>query len=265
MRIALVIEYDGSGYHGWQAQTGLRTVQQVLETALSQVADEKISVVCAGRTDTGVHAIYQVVHFDCTHSRPIRGFVHGTNSYLPQDVCVRWGGEVLNDFHARYSALSRCYRYVIYNAAIRPALQKAQVSWQYRYLNEQWMHQAGQVLIGELDFSSFRSTECQSNTPMRNVQKLSVARQGDYVIIDIQANAFLHHMVRNIAGVLMTVGAGKQPIGWVADVLKARDRKLGAETASPYGLYLTHVNYDKKWSLNYQVSNMPFLIQNINN
>jgi len=259
MHVALVVEYDGSAYHGWQSQTGLRTVQQVLESALTRVADEPVSLVCAGRTDTGVHALHQVVHFDCNKNRPMRGFVHGTNAYLPQDICVRFGCEMTDDFHARYSALSRSYRYLIYNGPIRRALQKGQVTWQYRNLDHRLMHQAGQYLVGELDFSSFRAAECQSNTPMRHVQKLSVTRQSDYVIIDIRANAFLHHMVRNIAGVLMSVGSGKQSVAWVDDVLQARDRKLGAETAPPYGLYLSNVEYEKKWTLNTPKSELIFL------
>lgn len=249
MRIALVVEYDGSQYHGWQAQTGLHTVQQALENALSHVADSTISVVCAGRTDTGVHATNQVIHFDTEKERTIRAWIHGANSFLPKDVCVKWGKELPDTFHARYSATARRYRYVIYNGAIRPALLRSNVTWQYRQLDHRLMHQAAQSLLGENDFTSFRSVECQSKTPMRNVHNLQVSRSGDLVVIDITANAFLHHMVRNIAGVLIAVGAGKHPVSWVSEVLAAKDRRLGAETAPSYGLYLVQVTYPKEFGV----------------
>lgn len=249
MRIALVLEYDGSEYHGWQAQPGLRTVQHALESALSRVADEKISVVCAGRTDTGVHAINQVVHFDAKHVRSVRSWTHGANAYLPKDVCVKWGKQVSDEFHARYTALSRRYQYVIYNASIRPALYRRQVTWQYRLLDHALMHQAAQSLIGEHDFTSFRSVECQSSTPVRTVHQIAVTRQHDLVKIDVTANAFLHHMVRNIAGVLMAVGTGKHPIDWVQTVLQAKDRTQGAETAPPYGLYFSSALYPAQYEI----------------
>lgn len=249
MRVALGLEYDGSQYHGWQAQSGLRTVQQAVEQALSKVADSEVSVVCAGRTDTGVHATNQFIHFDCDKERTIRAWIHGANSFLPKDVCVKWGREMPDDFHARYSATARRYRYIIYNSPIRPALLRSSVTWQYRQLNHKIMMQGGQVLLGENDYTSFRSVECQSNTPMRNIHQLEVKRQGNLIIIDITANAFLHHMVRNIAGVLIAVGAGKKPVGWVEEVLHAKDRRLGAETAPPYGLYLVSVTYPAQFSV----------------
>ncbi len=259
MRIALRVEYDGSQYHGWQSQTGLRTVQQVLEQALGRIADHDISVVCAGRTDTGVHGTHQIIHFDSSNERPIRSWVHGANSFLPKDVCVRWGREVSEQFHARYSAISRNYRYVIHNTSIRPALLRSNVTWQYRQLDHRLMHQAAQYLLGEQDFTSFRSVECQSKTPMRNILKLDVTRKDDFVIIDIVANAFLHHMVRNIAGVLMSVGSGRKPVAWVNDVLNAKDRKLGAETAPPYGLYLVGVTYPSEFGIPENTINPLFL------
>src|SRR3990167_1097079 len=192
MRVALVVEYDGSQYHGWQAQTGLRTVQHALEHALGQVANHDVSLVCAGRTDTGVHATHQVVHFDSDQVRSMRAWIHGANSFLSKDVCIKWGREIAEHFHARYSAVSRRYRYVIYNGPIRPALLRCNVTWQYQQLNHRVMHDAAQVLLGEQDFTSFRSMECQSKTPMRDVQMIQVWRRGDLVFIDITANAFLH-------------------------------------------------------------------------
>lgn len=249
MRIALVLEYDGSQYHGWQAQAGLHTVQHAVEQALSKVADSPVTVVCAGRTDTGVHATNQVIHFDTDKERNIRAWIHGANSFLPKDICVKWGKELPEEFNARYSATARRYRYVIYNGVIRPAVLRSNMTWQYRQLEHRLMHQAAQILLGENDFTSFRAVECQSHTAMRNVHKLQVTRMNDLVLIDITANAFLHHMVRNIAGVLIAVGSGKNPVSWVEEVLKAKDRKLGAETAPAYGLYLAQITYPKEFSI----------------
>lgn len=261
MRVALMIEYDGSQFHGWQAQKGLRTVQQVLECALSAVANHEVSVVCAGRTDTGVHATSQVIHFDSEKERSIRAWIHGANSFLPKDVCVKWGKEMPDTFHARYSAISRRYRYVIYNAPVRPALLRAAVTWQYRPLDHRLMHDAGQHLLGEQDFTSFRSIECQSNTPMRHVHSLQVIRKGDFILIEISANAFLHHMVRNIAGVLIAVGSGKRTVDWVNEVLLAKDRKLGAETAPPYGLYLVQAVYPQEFGVIKNSSDPLFFLE----
>lgn len=249
MRMALIVEYDGSGYHGWQSQPGLRTVQGVLEKALSQVADSEIKVVYSGRTDTGVHATHQVVHFDTDGARNIRAWVHGTNALLPKDVCVRWGQEISDAFHARYSATARRYRYVIHNAAIRPALLQGNVTWQCRRLDHELMQEAAQVLQGKHDFTSFRAVQCNAETAEREIKAIQVFRRGDLVIIDIKANAFLHHMVRNIAGVLMAVGQGREQVSWVKDVLHAKDRKKGAETAPAYGLYLVDVTYPDKFKL----------------
>lgn len=249
MRIALVVEYDGSQYHGWQSQTGLRTVESAVENALSQVADQPISLVCAGRTDTGVHATHQVVHFDAEKVRSMRGWVHGANSLLPKDVCVKWGREMPDAFHARYSATARRYRYIIYNTPVRPSLLRSNVTWQYQQLNHHTMDKAAKVLLGEHDFTSFRSVECQSKTPMREVKAIRVFRKEDFVTIDVTANAFLHHMVRNIAGVLMAVGTGRRSLGWVEEVLLAKDRKMGAETAPPYGLYLVGVRYPEEFNI----------------
>lgn len=249
MRIALIVEYDGSQYHGWQSQPGLRTVQSVLEQALSSVANHEVKVVCSGRTDTGVHATHQVVHFEPQCKRHVRAWVHGTNAALPKDVCVKWGQEISDDFHARHSATSRRYRYVIYNSAIRPSLLRGNVTWQVRKLNYQLMHEAAQLLLGEHDFTSFRAVHCNAKTPIRKVHDIRVFRRGDLVILDITANSFLHHMVRNVAGVLMAIGQGKQQVSWILEVLQAKDRRLGAETAPPYGLYLVDVNYPEQFKL----------------
>lgn len=260
MRIALKIEYDGSQYHGWQAQQELRTVQYHLQEVLSKVANEPIEVVCAGRTDTGVHATHQIVHFDTNNHRSLRAWIHGTNSLLPKDMCVRNAFNVPDEFHARYSALLRRYRYVIFNSSIRPGLLRSHVSWQYRQLDHVAMNKAAQHLVGEHDFTTFRSVECQSKTPIRDIKSIKVFRTSHFVVIDITANAFLHHMVRNIAGVLMAVGSGKQNEQFVPEILQAKDRKLGAETASPYGLYLVGVTYPEHFNIPIETVGPWFLV-----
>lgn len=261
MRVALGLEYDGSRYHGWQSQEGLTTVQQMVERALSNVGDTPISVFCAGRTDTGVHATNQVLHFDCDNIRQIRAWIHGANSFLPKDIAIKWGKEVSDDFHARFTATARRYRYIIANQSIRPALLRGQVTWQYRFLDQKLMQEAAQILVGEHDFTSFRSTECNSKTPVRQMHRLNVYRRGDMVVIDLTANAFLHHMVRNIAGVLMAVGSEKYPVEWVTSVLEAKDRRLGAETAPPYGLYLVAIQYPLEHQIPVSPTGPLFLLE----
>ena len=256
MRIALIVEYDGTEYHGWQEQIGLKTVQGALEDAIGSVADHEVKIFCAGRTDTGVHATHQVIHFDSNKDRNIRAWIYGVNSSLPKDVCVRWGQEVSPDFHARYAATSRTYRYVIFNSPIRPALLRSNITWQYRQLNHALMHAAARDLIGEHDFNAYRSVECQAQHSNRNIINIDVQKNKDIITIDVTANAFLHHMVRNIAGVLMTIGSGRRPVGWAKEVLQSRDRKLGAETASPYGLYLVGVTYPEEFGIKNTLS-MP--------
>jgi tRNA pseudouridine38-40 synthase len=248
-RIALSLEYDGSKFFGWQFQNGLLTIQGAVEQALSSVADEPIQVICAGRTDTGVHASHQVIHFDTNKKRSLRAWIQGTNAYLPKEIVVNNGSEQDENFHARYSAVSRRYRYIIYNSPQRPGLYRNYLTWYFKPLDHTLMQTAANSLLGENDFTSFRAAECQSKTPMRCIQHLKVNRYGDLVIIDIAANAFLHHMVRNIAGVLMLVGSEKKPVTWVAEILSAKDRRLGAETAPPNGLYLVAVTYDEKYNL----------------
>ena len=243
-RVAIAFEYDGRRFHGWQFQkSGVRSVQAELEKAVSKVADHPVDLVCAGRTDAGVHASFQIAHFDTPSVRNLRSWVMGMNTALPDDIAVHWAGNGVDDFHARFSAVYRRYRYIIYNHAVRPGIQRGQVSWNFRPLDEHRMHQAAQALIGEHDFTSFRAAGCQSRTPVRYMERIAVTRSGNYVVIDVQANAFLHHMVRNIAGALMDVGTGKESVDWVGDVLEARDRKLAGVTAPPHGLYLVDVGY----------------------
>jgi tRNA pseudouridine38-40 synthase len=247
MRIALGIEYNGQDFFGWQRQINLTTVQACVEAALSQIAASDIQVFCAGRTDAGVHAKEQVVHFDTTINRPMRAWTLGTNSYLPSTIAVQWAQVVPDEFHARFSAQSRCYRYFIYNAKMRSAVWGAQSSWFYRPLDEKLMHQAGQDLLGEKDFTSFRATACEAKSPIRTIHHLKVTRQGDLIMVEVQANAFLHHMVRNIVGVLLEIGSGRRPIEWLQQVLSAQDRQAAAVTAPPTGLYLYKVGYPRQY------------------
>ena len=249
-RVAVVFEYDGAGYHGWQFQkSGIPSVEAELARAASRVADHPVELVCAGRTDAGVHASYQVVHFDTTSIRHLRAWVMGINTALPASVAVHWAGGFTEDFHARFSASYRRYRYIIFNSPVRPGILRKQVSWNFRPLSAEAMHRAAQTLVGEHDFTSFRAAGCQARTPNRRISGIDVSRRGDYVIIDVQANAFLHHMVRNIAGALMAVGSGKRSEHWVKDILERRDRKLAGVTAPPYGLYLVDVGYPEHFGI----------------
>lgn len=243
MRIALGIEYNGANYHGWQIQNNLSTVQLQIENALSKIADTQVKVICAGRTDVGVHALEQVVHFDTDAIRPMYAWLLGVNSHLPPDIRVHWVKEVDENFHARYSAKSRQYRYLIYNNKTNSANLFQKVTWIRQPLDAKLMHEAGQYLIGEHDFSSFRAAECQSRSANRNITLLKVSRQNKLIIIDIAANAFLQHMVRNIAGVLIAIGVGKKPSIWAKEVLAAKDRKIGDVTAPAEGLYLMKILY----------------------
>jgi tRNA pseudouridine38-40 synthase len=243
MRMAAIIEYDGSGYAGWQRQKDARAVQQVVEAALAKVADEPIQVTVAGRTDAGVHALGQVVHFDTGAVRRDFSWVRGTNSHLPADIALLWAGEVDAGFHARFSATGRHYNYVILNRQVRPTYLARRVTHEYRPLDVVRMAQAARHLIGEHDFTSFRAAECQAKSPVRELRALEVGRHGEFVHLRACANAFLQHMVRNIAGVLMTIGAGEREPGWAHEVLEARDRARGGITAAPDGLYLREIEY----------------------
>ena len=249
MRIAAGIEYDGSAYHGWQSQTGIHTIQSHIETALSRVADQPIQIICAGRTDAGVHAIGQVIHFDTTAQRPNKAWIFGTNTYLPSDIGVTWIRTVSDDFHARFSAISRRYHYLIYTRSIRPSIGHHQVTWNHRALDLERMSQAAAFLVGKHDFTSYRGTNCQSKSPIRTVTELIITCRGNMIVLDICANAFLQHMVRNIAGVLMSIGAGEHEPEWARDVLDARDRKAAGITAPPHGLYLVNVQYPAQFGI----------------
>lgn len=249
MRIALGVEYDGTDFLGWQSQEQQPTVQCTLEQALSFVANESIRVICAGRTDTGVHAACQVVHFDTLAQRSPRAWMLGANSRLPSSVAVRWVQPVNEDFHARYGARARRYRYVILNRTPRPALEARYVTWEHQTLNVAEMQCAAQALIGEHDFSAFRTLACQSRTPVRKVQEISITQMASKVEFEIQANAFLHHMVRNIVGSLLLVGRGDRPVTWIAELLAGRNRALAGPTAPATGLVFLHPLYSREWGL----------------
>ncbi|WP_368382973.1 tRNA pseudouridine(38-40) synthase TruA [Zhongshania guokunii] len=250
-RIALAFEYQGSAYRGWQSQLKpqVATIQEALEGAISAVAAAPVTVMCAGRTDAGVHATHQIVHFDAPATRSLKAWVAGVNAKLPSDIAVLWAQQVPEDFHARFSATARRYRYVILNQARRSAHLAKGVTLVETLLDENLMHQEAQVLLGEQDFSGFRAASCQSKTAMRNIHFANVSRRGRYVVIDIAGNAFLHHMVRNIAGVLIAVGCGEMPAGWTRQVLEGRDRSKGGVTAKPDGLYLVDVTYPEQFNL----------------
>ena len=250
-RIALGIEYDGSGYSGWQSQLSphLQTVQETLESSLSKVADHPVSVLCAGRTDAGVHASGQVIHFDTNAARPLKAWVQGGNSNLPHTIAVRWARQVPADFHARFSAQSRRYRYLISNTPVRPAMYSLFLTHHHQPLAADVMHQAAQLLLGENDFTSFRAAGCQSRTAMRKVTRITVSRSGALVTVEIEANAFLLHMVRNIVGSLLEIGQGDKPVQWMGDLLALRDRTQAAPTAPAQGLSLIEVRYPEVFGI----------------
>lgn len=249
MRFAALVEYDGSAFQGWQCQDDGPTVQGAIERALSRVADRPVRVVAAGRTDRGVHALGQVIHFDTDACRSPHSWIRGANTYLPPAVVLRTVQEVSAEFHARFSATGRHYRYLTLNRPVRPAAFAGRISWDYRPLAVERMQQAAAYLVGTHDFSSFRSVQCQAKTAVRVLHQLTVARYGDVVTIDASANAFLHHMVRNLAGVLRAIGAGERPPEWAQQVLDARDRSAGGVTAAPDGLYLLRVDYPDQFGM----------------
>ncbi|CAM2743920.1 tRNA pseudouridine(38-40) synthase TruA [Vibrio mytili] len=264
MRIALGIEYNGTNYFGWQRQREVQSVQESLEKALSIVANHPVEVQCAGRTDAGVHGTGQVVHFDTNVNRKMVAWTMGANANMPGDIAVRWAKEVSDDFHARFSATARRYRYIIFNHALRPGILSTGVSHYHGDLDEKKMHQAGQFLLGENDFTSFRAAHCQSRSPFRNIMHLNVTRHGNYVVIDIKANAFVHHMVRNITGSLIKVGRGEEQPEWIQWLLEAKDRKLAGATAKAEGLYLVDVDYPHEFDLPCEPIGPLFLPDNLN-
>ena len=254
MRIALGIEYDGTDFLGWQRLSHGRSVQSAVESALSKVADHAVEVTCAGRTDSGVHARCQVVHFDTGAARSERGWTLGSNSLLPPSVAVLWAREVAEDFHARYSARARRYRYTILNRPIRPALDARRVAWERVPLDIDAMRIAAQALIGEHDFSAFRTVACQARSTKRDMQQIAIARAGDEVAIEVQANAFLHHMVRNIVGSLLPIGRGEERVEWLGELLAGRDRAKAGPTAPAAGLTFLGPRYPAAWNLPAEVT-----------
>jgi tRNA pseudouridine38-40 synthase len=248
-RIALGIEYDGSRFLGWQTQPGGGTVQDALEPALGRIAGEPVAVTAAGRTDRGVHARLQVVHFDTDAARPASAWVRGANALLPESMAILWAVEVDASFHARYSARSRTYRYELLNRAVRPGLAAGKVGWFHLPLDIALMREAAALLVGEHDFSAFRSAECQAKTPVRTLHALDIEARGDHIDFVLCANAFLHHMVRNIVGTLVYVGKGKHPPAWVREVVLSKERSRAAPTFGPQGLYLERIEYDARWGL----------------
>lgn len=247
--MALGIEYDGSGFCGWQTQPGGCAVQDRLEQACAGIAGVPVKTVCAGRTDAGVHALGQVVHFDCTVDRPLTAWVRGVNALLPSSMAVTWAHPVSDDFHARFSAQARCYRYVLLNGPVRPAADHGRVGWFHLPLDVARMRAAAACLVGEHDFSAFRAAECQARSPVKTLHEVSIESSGPYVIFGFRANAFLHHMVRNLVGTLVYVGKGKQPVQWVQELLRSKDRSKSAPTFGPQGLYLERIEYEAKWGL----------------
>jgi tRNA pseudouridine38-40 synthase len=249
VRFALGLEYDGSDFRGWQSQPDGNTVQDTLEAALARIAGVPVRTCCAGRTDAGVHACWQVVHFDTDVERPLGAWVRGVNSCLPESIAVRWARSVPGDFHARYRALARRYTYLLCNGPVRPALWANRVGWHHAPLRIESMQRAARLLEGEHDFSAFRAAECQARNPVRTLSAARVEASGGFVRLSFRANAFLHHMVRNMVGALVEIGKGRRPVEWIGQLLAGADRSQGAATFSPAGLYLSGVEYDPHWQL----------------
>lgn len=248
-RIALGVGYVGSRFRGWQSQPDGLTVQDRLEAALGAFAATPVRTLCAGRTDAGVHALNQVVHFDAPVSREAFSWVRGTNRYLEPDIAVQWCREVVDDFHARYSAVGRRYRYLLLESAVRPGIEQGRCGWVFRPLDGEAMRSASTVLLGEHDFSAFRSADCQAKSPVKTLRSIDISRRGAYWRFDFDANAFLHHMVRNLMGCLVAVGTGSRAPGWMGEVLAARSREAAAPTFAPDGLYFVGPYYDASHGL----------------
>ena len=249
-RMALGVSYQGGAYEGWQSQLSGRTVQDQLERALTQfTAQEAVTTLCAGRTDSGVHGLMQVVHFDSTVERPDNAWVRGTNRFLPPDIAVEWARHVPASFHSRACALSRRYAYVLLESPVRPSVDAGRVGWVFRSLQHDAMQQAALTLLGEHDFTSFRASACQAHSPVKRMLRIDIARRGPYWRFEFEATAFLHHMIRNIMGCLVAIGSGKYPATWMADVLAAKNRDAAAPTFSPDGLYFLGPVYDPSFDL----------------
>lgn len=249
-RIALGIEYNGSTYSGWQIQPSVCTIQAHLESALQRMSGHTVRLHAAGRTDAGVHAAMQVGHFDTTVDRPITAWVRGVNSFLPKDISILWAKEVSLDFHARFSAQARHYRYILLNHPIRSALMAGRVGWLHQTIDLDSMRQAADLMLGEHDFSSFRAAECQAKTPIKTLQKLDIKKEGQLILCDFSANAFLHHMVRNMMGALLHVAKGNKDPAWILELIAARNRSMAPPTFMPDGLYLAGVSYPQEFGLN---------------
>lgn len=249
MRVALGVSYNGQAYDGWQSQPSGRTVQDQLEKALGRFADQRISTLCAGRTDAGVHGLMQVVHFDTTAERTPYSWVRGTNTFLPRDIAVQWAHLVPDEFHCRANALSRRYAYLLLESPVRPSFDAGRVGWVFQPLTLEPMLDAAGRMLGEHDFSSFRASACQALSPVKTLTRLEISRRGAYWRFEFEANAFLHHMIRNIMGCLVVIGQGKQPPEWIDAVIAARSRDAAAPTFSPDGLYFLGPRYDARWGL----------------
>jgi tRNA pseudouridine38-40 synthase len=248
-RIALTLAYDGSGFRGWQTQPGGDAAQDVLERALAAIAGHPVSTICAGRTDAGVHALRQVVHFDSGADRALSAWVRGANAHLPATLAVRSATQVADAFHARYGATRRRYRYLLHRAPVRHPLLAGRAGWTFRHPDVARMREAAALLVGEHDFSAFRSAECQAASPVRRLEELVLHERGPFVVFTFTGNAFLHHMVRNLVGALLAVGERRQPVGWIAEVLAGRDRRRSAPTFAPDGLYLDGAQYDARFGV----------------
>lgn len=265
MRYAMGVEYDGGPFHGWQRSTeSVISVQGVLEKALSRVADQPVSVVCSGRTDAGVHARCQVIHFDSEIERDPRAWLLGTTTYLPRSVAITWCRPVGLDFHARFNAVRRRYRYTLLNRPTRPGFMSQYLAWEVSPLDAEKMHSAAQALVGLHDFSSFRSSQCEAPNPNRFLETISVRREGEWLHLDVEGNAFLHHMVRNIVGALIEVGKGRKPESWIRDVLELKDRRQGGVTAPSCGLVFIGPRYPEKWNLPEEVTTRENAVSNPN-
>jgi tRNA pseudouridine38-40 synthase len=247
--VVLGVSYNGQNYQGWQSQLSGQTVQDKLEKALGTFTAQRVSTLCAGRTDAGVHALMQVVHFDTDRERDSYSWVRGTNANLPRDIAVQWAVLAGSDFHCRACATSRRYAYVLLESPVRPSVEAGRVGWTFRPLNLEAMRKAAEILLGEHDFSSFRASQCQALSPVKTILDISLHQRGAYWRIEFEANAFLHHMIRNIMGCLVHIGQGSKPPEWMAEVLVARDRKAAAPTFSPDGLYFLGPRYDPKWGM----------------